>query len=94
MRHCKSRTFRQFVLHRAEMRDLDQAAKDAGVCLVNEIGLDPGIDHLMAHKLVEFIVPRMHLIRQMNWDLFHTAVVYQRFRIPFDTNLAGLHWAC
>ena len=36
-----------------EMRDLDQAAKDAGVCLVNEIGLDPGVDHLMAHKLVE-----------------------------------------
>ena len=36
-----------------EMRDLDQAAIDAGVCLVNEIGLDPGIDHLMAHKLVE-----------------------------------------
>ena len=36
-----------------EMRDLDQEAKDAGVCLVNEIGLDPGIDHLMAHKLVE-----------------------------------------
>lgn len=36
-----------------EMRDLDHAAKDAGVCLVNEIGLDPGIDHLMAHKLVE-----------------------------------------
>ena len=36
-----------------EMRDLDQGAKDAGVCLVNEIGLDPGIDHLMAHKLVE-----------------------------------------
>lgn len=36
-----------------EMRDLDPAAKEAGVCLVNEIGLDPGIDHLMAHKLVE-----------------------------------------
>jgi saccharopine dehydrogenase-like NADP-dependent oxidoreductase len=36
-----------------EMRDLDHAAKDAGVSLVNEIGLDPGIDHLMAHKLVE-----------------------------------------
>ena len=36
-----------------EMRDLDLAAKEAGVCLVNEIGLDPGIDHLMAHKLVE-----------------------------------------
>lgn len=36
-----------------EMRDLGQAAKNAGVCLVNEIGLDPGIDHLMANKLVE-----------------------------------------
>lgn len=34
------------------MRDLDQAARDAGVALVNEVGLDPGIDHLMAHDLV------------------------------------------
>ena len=36
-----------------EMRALDQAAHDAGVALVNEVGLDPGIDHLMAHDLVE-----------------------------------------
>jgi saccharopine dehydrogenase (NADP+, L-glutamate forming) len=35
-----------------EMRDLDDAAKAAGVALVNEVGLDPGIDHLFAHKLV------------------------------------------
>lgn len=35
-----------------EMRDLDQAARAAGLCVVNEIGLDPGIDHLMAHALV------------------------------------------
>jgi saccharopine dehydrogenase (NADP+, L-glutamate forming) len=35
-----------------EMRALDQAARDAGVALVNEVGLDPGIDHLMAHHLV------------------------------------------
>ncbi|WP_137702661.1 saccharopine dehydrogenase C-terminal domain-containing protein [Marimonas lutisalis] len=35
-----------------EMRALDQAARDAGLCFVNEVGLDPGIDHLMAHKLV------------------------------------------
>ena len=35
-----------------EMRALDPAARDAGVALVNEVGLDPGIDHLMAHKLV------------------------------------------
>ena len=35
-----------------EMRNLNNAALKAGVSLVNEIGLDPGIDHLMAHKLV------------------------------------------
>ena len=35
-----------------EMRALDAAAKEAGVALVNEVGLDPGIDHLMAHRLV------------------------------------------
>ncbi len=35
-----------------DMRVLDVAAKDAGLCLVNEVGLDPGIDHIMAHWLV------------------------------------------
>ena len=36
-----------------EMRALNDAAKAAGVALVNEVGLDPGIDHLMAHHLIE-----------------------------------------
>ncbi|MDE9450401.1 saccharopine dehydrogenase NADP-binding domain-containing protein [Aliiroseovarius sp. Z3] len=35
-----------------EMKALDGAFKDAGLACVNEIGLDPGIDHLMAHWLV------------------------------------------
>ncbi|MCQ0969470.1 saccharopine dehydrogenase NADP-binding domain-containing protein (plasmid) [Paracoccus sp. TK19116] len=35
-----------------EMAALDDSAKAAGVALVNEVGLDPGIDHLMAHDLV------------------------------------------
>lgn len=35
-----------------EMRALDAAARDKGLCFVNEVGLDPGIDHLMAHDLV------------------------------------------
>ena len=34
------------------MRALDTDAREAGVALVNEVGLDPGIDHLMAHDLV------------------------------------------
>ncbi|MEB8388773.1 saccharopine dehydrogenase NADP-binding domain-containing protein [Rhodobacteraceae bacterium KMM 6894] len=35
-----------------EMRALNAQAQAAGLCVVNEIGLDPGIDHLMAHTLV------------------------------------------
>ena len=35
-----------------EMRALEDDALAAGVVLVNEVGLDPGIDHLMAHALM------------------------------------------
>ena len=35
-----------------QMRDLDEMAQEKGLRLVNEVGLDPGIDHLMAHDLV------------------------------------------
>jgi saccharopine dehydrogenase-like NADP-dependent oxidoreductase len=35
-----------------EMRALDDDAKAKVLCLVNEVGLDPGIDHSMAHWLV------------------------------------------
>ncbi|MGH1353663.1 MAG: saccharopine dehydrogenase family protein [Thalassovita sp.] len=35
-----------------EMRALHDTAREKGLCFVNEVGLDPGIDHLMAHELV------------------------------------------
>lgn len=35
-----------------ELQALDGAARAAGSVLVGEVGLDPGIDHLMAHDLV------------------------------------------
>ncbi|KAK3359977.1 Saccharopine dehydrogenase [Lasiosphaeria hispida] len=35
------------------MLELDQAAKDAGITVMNEIGLDPGIDHLYAIKTID-----------------------------------------
>ena len=35
-----------------EMRALDTAFREAGLISINEVGLDPGIDHLMAHALV------------------------------------------
>ena len=34
------------------MEALNQDAKTKGLCLVNEVGLDPGIDHLLAYALL------------------------------------------
>lgn len=41
-----------------EMEQLDAAAKEAGVLLLNECGLDPGIDHLSAMKIIHEIEER------------------------------------
>jgi saccharopine dehydrogenase (NADP+, L-glutamate forming) len=38
-----------------EMQALDADAKKAGVILLNEIGLDPGIDHMSAMKVIDHI---------------------------------------
>jgi saccharopine dehydrogenase-like NADP-dependent oxidoreductase len=34
------------------MRALDERAREAGVLLLNEVGLDPGIDHMSAMKII------------------------------------------
>ena len=38
-----------------EMKELDEEARSAGIILVNEIGLDPGIDHASAMKVIDHI---------------------------------------
>jgi alpha-aminoadipic semialdehyde synthase len=30
------------------MRELNDAAKEAGITILNEMGVDPGIDHMLA----------------------------------------------
>ena len=39
----------------AEIKALDKSANDAGVLLLNEIGLDPGIDHMSAMQVIDSI---------------------------------------
>ncbi|EME27688.1 bifunctional lysine-ketoglutarate reductase / saccharopine dehyrdogenase [Galdieria sulphuraria] len=39
----------------AEIQKLDPTAKERNVMLVNEVGLDPGIDHMLAHKLIAHV---------------------------------------
>lgn len=37
------------------VKSLDQQAKDAGVTIMNEVGLDPGIDHFLALEIIKDI---------------------------------------
>ncbi|BCY28041.1 saccharopine dehydrogenase family protein [Flavobacterium okayamense] len=39
----------------SQMQELDKEAKEKGVILMNEIGLDPGIDHMSAMKILDEI---------------------------------------
>jgi saccharopine dehydrogenase-like NADP-dependent oxidoreductase len=38
-----------------EMQELDESAKKTGVLFLNEIGLDPGIDHMSAMRIIDHI---------------------------------------
>lgn len=39
----------------SEMKALDEKAKEAGIVIMNEIGVDPGIDHMSAMKIIDEI---------------------------------------
>lgn len=34
-----------------QMKDLHEKAKDAGISIINELGLDPGIDHMVLKQV-------------------------------------------
>jgi saccharopine dehydrogenase (NADP+, L-glutamate forming) len=59
-RHCvahrKNMVTTSYV--KPEMKALDQAAKEAGIILLNEMGLDPGIDHMSAMRIIDNIHQR------------------------------------
>ncbi|MCG3138934.1 MAG: hypothetical protein HJJLKODD_02805 [Phycisphaerae bacterium] len=41
-----------------KMREMDKPAQDAGVVLLNEIGVDPGIDHMSAMRIIHDVQKR------------------------------------
>ncbi len=47
----------------AEMEALDQEAKDRDLVFLNEIGLDPGIDHMSAMRIIDDVHRRGGVIR-------------------------------
>lgn len=54
-RHClanhKNMVTTSYV--KPEMQALDTAAKEAGIIILNELGLDPGIDHMSAMRIID-----------------------------------------
>lgn len=48
------------------MRELDAEAKAAGIVIFNEIGLDPGIDHLYAIKTINEVHAKGGKVNQID----------------------------
>lgn len=53
IRHGKSLVTTSYI--QAEMLALDKEAKKAGILCLNEIGLDPGIDHMSAMRIINYV---------------------------------------
>jgi saccharopine dehydrogenase-like NADP-dependent oxidoreductase len=53
IRHAKNMVTTSYV--KPEMRALDEAARNAGIIILNEIGLDPGIDHMSAMRIIDHV---------------------------------------
>ncbi len=49
-----------------EMSDLDKEANEAGILLLNECGLDPGIDHMSAMKIIHEVEKRNGFIESFH----------------------------
>jgi len=56
LRHRKHMVTTSYVSEK--MRSLDAQARDAGVLLLNEIGVDPGIDHMSAMRVIHDVERR------------------------------------
>jgi len=53
IRHGKNMVTTSYV--KPAMKALDEAAKKAGIIILNEVGLDPGIDHMSAMRIIDHI---------------------------------------
>ncbi len=53
LKHKKNMVTTSYV--KPEMKALDDEAKKAGIIILNELGLDPGIDHMSAMRIIDHI---------------------------------------
>lgn len=53
LKHKKNMVTTSYV--KPEMKELDKQARDAGIIILNELGLDPGIDHMSAMRIIDHV---------------------------------------
>ncbi len=53
IKHKKNMVTASYV--KPEMQALDEEAKKAGIIILNEVGLDPGIDHMSAKRIIDAV---------------------------------------
>jgi len=53
LRHGRSLVTTSYI--QPEMKDLDESVRNAGLLFLNEVGLDPGIDHMTAMRIIDHI---------------------------------------
>lgn len=53
LKHNKNMVTTSYV--KPEMQALDGSAKEAGIIILNEVGLDPGIDHMSAMRIIDHV---------------------------------------
>jgi spermidine synthase len=66
------------------MRALDQEAKEAGIVVMNEIGLDPGIDHLYAVKTIEGVHAKGGKVRSISMSLYAISLAFMQIKHFFS----------
>ena len=49
------------------IKELEGAAKEAGIVVLNEVGVDPGVDHLYAVKTIGEIHSKGGKVCRYNW---------------------------
>jgi saccharopine dehydrogenase-like NADP-dependent oxidoreductase len=62
LRHLKSLVTTSYI--QTQMMDLDERVKKAGLLFLNEIGLDPGIDHMTAMRIIDHIHKKNGIVEE------------------------------
>ena len=80
-----------------DMRGLDAAARQVGISILSEVGLDPGLDHMIAMKIIDDIQSRRGTVTSFEsacGGLPALECADNPFRYKFSWNPMGVLSAC